>query len=371
MGDSSDALLQLRSRPIDRVLGWHDLCLDGDSIPWILNHIDYFVNQSRGNRSTNELESWAAALCRCIAAMLKENASLETISIRSRIIKIKAKDYVKMIIVLQYNTKLKSILFRYDGRLLRLSNDEDKKKAKILKKKYGIERLPDIELENWAGHPASVRSQPRESEWLRSPLEEQEAVEVDPHKEAPSIPPPPPPPDNFVKIRAYKLNLGSEFIGLSYRQRQQLCLGPFEEPPPYLTYSSSEGSIQVPDSNSQAIQTAQIFRGITVSTDGTILMQNEEATSSDCESKTKRGEKSRQAAGIDKAVDLVGEAMVPGSDKATNLVSIFVVGEYDDIRQLVRDGSKRLREAEGLPDEALLAVNRPRAQKKETMHLMG
>ena len=42
------------------------------------------------------------------------------------------------------------------------------------------------------------------------------------------------------------------------------------------------------------------------------------------------------------------------------MISLVVIGEYDEMKQLVRDGSKKLRDAEGLPDEALLAINRPR-----------
>lgn len=44
----------------------------------------------------------------------------------------------------------------------------------------------------------------------------------------------------------------------------------------------------------------------------------------------------------------------------SNMVSLVVIGEYDEMKQLVRDGAKKLRDAEGLPDEALLAINRPR-----------
>jgi hypothetical protein len=43
------------------------------------------------------------------------------------------------------------------------------------------------------------------------------------------------------------------------------------------------------------------------------------------------------------------------------MVSLVIIGAYDDMKHLVRDGSKKLREADGLPDETLLAVNRPRA----------
>jgi hypothetical protein len=36
------------------------------------------------------------------------------------------------------------------------------------------------------------------------------------------------------------------------------------------------------------------------------------------------------------------------------------MGEYDDMKYLVRDGSKKLREASELPDDSLLAINRGR-----------
>jgi hypothetical protein len=202
-------------------------------------------------------------------------------------------------------------------------------------------------------------------------LKENQEGEDHDENAAPSSIPPPPPPDNAVKIRAYKLNLESAFIDLSRSQRQQLCLGPFEEPPPFLTYSScSEDSIiQNPSSTSAAIKTAQIFRGITVGRDGTILSENERVTSSNCGNKGKLGERSRQADKIDKANDLAEESVLSGKatdlDEASNMVSVFVVGEYDGIKQLVRNGAKKLREAEGLPDEALLAINIPRAQKQD------
>jgi hypothetical protein len=176
---------------------------------------------------------------------------------------------------------------------------------------------------------------------------------------------PPPIPNGAVRTRCYKLNLDSE-INLTSTQRQQIFLGPFTEPPPFLTYTSSEDSES--SATAVAIQTAQIFRGITVARDGTILSQNARATRSNRGNKTKQGEKSRQAAKIDKANDLVDEAIANGTgateDEAAKLVSLIVVGEYDDMKQLVRDGSRKLREAEGLPDEALLQINRARANSK-------
>lgn len=192
-----------------------------------------------------------------------------------------------------------------------------------------------------------------------------EPMEVDSREEAPIIISIPPPPENAVRTRCYKLNLDSKALGLSSTQKQTMWLGPFSEPPPQLTYSLSEDSSQGVSPTSVAIKTAQIFRGITVSRDGTILSQNARATRSNRGNKTKKGEKSRQAAKIDKAKDLVEENILtgkaPDSDEPANMVSLVIVGEYDDMKHLVRDGSKKLREASELPDEALVTLNRPRA----------
>ena len=40
------------------------------------------------------------------------------------------------------------------------------------------------------------------------------------------------------------------------------------------------------------------------------------------------------------------------------MISLVIMGEYDDMKHLVRDGSKQLKCAEGLPDETLLWINR-------------
>jgi len=122
----------------------------------------------------------------------------------------------------------------------------------------------------------------------------------------------PPPPENAIRTRCYKLNLDSEIIGLNATKTSHVHLGPYSEPPPQLTCSSSEDSSVNGNNTSVAIQTAQIFRGITISKDGTILSQNARATRSNRGNKTKRGEKSRQAAKIDKAKDLVEENAATG-----------------------------------------------------------
>lgn len=50
----------------------------------------------------------------------------------------------------------------------------------------------------------------------------------------------------------------------------------------------------------------------------------------------------------------------PDSEDPANMQSLVIMGEYDDMKYLVRDGSKKLREATELPDDSLLAINRGR-----------
>lgn len=183
-------------------------------------------------------------------------------------------------------------------------------------------------------------------------------------------------PDHAVRTRCYKLNLDAADC-ITSSSSKPMFLGPFSETLPTLTFSGDtidEDLYDLDDDDDEdeeankdshelavAIQTAQIFRGITVAPDGTILSQNARATRSNRSAgqKVKLSEKSRQAAKIDKANDLIEQ---DGSD--AKLVSLVVIGEYDDMKYLVRDGSRKLREADGLPDEALLQVNRPRVSSR-------
>lgn len=57
MEDISETSLEFRNRMekeirSNHLLGGHDLMLNDheDSIPWIMDHIDYFTSQSRGNK---------------------------------------------------------------------------------------------------------------------------------------------------------------------------------------------------------------------------------------------------------------------------------------------------------------------------------
>ena len=53
----------------------------------------------------------------------------------------------------------------------------------------------------------------------------------------------------------------------------------------------------------------------------------------------------------------------PGTDDPAQMVSLVVMGEYDEMKFLMRDGAKKLRDAADLPDGALLANNRSRSQQ--------
>ena len=51
------------------------------------------------------------------------------------------------------------------------------------------------------------------------------------------------------------------------------------------------------------------------------------------------------------------------------MMSLVIMGEYDDMKFLVRDGSKKLREASELPDESLLSINKPRGDISASQNL--
>ena len=193
-----------------------------------------------------------------------------------------------------------------------------------------------------------------------------QAMDVEPRD------PPVPLPDHAVRTRCYKLNLDASDALFNAAVAKPIFLGPFSETLPTFSGETMDDDLDDDDEDldkdhhemAVAIQTAQIFRGITVAPDGTILSQNARATRSNRSSaggagKTKLSEKSRQAAKIDKANDLIEQ-----DGTGEKLVSLVVIGEYDDMKYLVRDGSRKLREADGLPDEALLQVNRPRVSRR-------
>jgi hypothetical protein len=89
--------------------------------------------------------SCVSAFLRHIAVMLQENVSLENLIIEMwNFYKIKAEEYFDFFTVFQHNTTLKSLNFGRWG-ILRLTDDEDKQMASLLKKNYALEVLPNIE----------------------------------------------------------------------------------------------------------------------------------------------------------------------------------------------------------------------------------
>jgi len=204
----------------------------------------------------------------------------------------------------------------------------------------------------------------------------------------------PPPPEGSVRTRCYRLNLDAPVV-LSPTHDH---LGPFPYEPP-LHHQPSRSSnrrkseswrsatdamktLQVShsgdtsaESNGKsttqiAISTARIFRGITTDKNGVILSQNARASRSKTnKDRSKQADKSRQGNKIEKAIDIVDEVIHgPGKENTgekSNMLSLVVIGEYDDMKQLVRDGAKKLRDQDGQPDENLLALNRSRQMSQQ------
>jgi hypothetical protein len=107
-------------------------------------------------------ESCLSAFCIDIVAMLQENTALESLSIRS-CNGIKAEEYIKLVTALQHNTTLKTLSIYQDHHWhqnfdlkIRLTEDEDKQMAALLKKNFALERLSEIDLENEAGDVGAI-----------------------------------------------------------------------------------------------------------------------------------------------------------------------------------------------------------------------
>jgi hypothetical protein len=100
--------------------------------------------------------SFVSGFCSRIAAALEENASLESLSVQSlSTSKFKAEDYISLITALQHNKTLKTMQFYSLGRL-QLTADEEKQIAALLKKNYGLESLPNIEMEKLMGDVGTI-----------------------------------------------------------------------------------------------------------------------------------------------------------------------------------------------------------------------
>jgi len=179
------------------------------------------------------------------------------------------------------------------------------------------------------------------------------------------------PPDNATRMRCYRLNLdcapdttgrneGLHHLGPIACTRQRHSWGGGA---PHIGESVSEDS-SAGNGTDIAVSTAKIFRGLTIGRDGTVTSRKMRGSSGP---RGKADEKSRQAAKIDKAKDLVEQAVKKkkgsNTEDDSKMISLVIMGEYDDMKHLVRDGSKKLKDAEGLPDETLLSINRHRHQQ--------
>lgn len=178
----------------------------------------------------------------------------------------------------------------------------------------------------------------------------------------------PPPPEGALRTRCYRLNLEVP-DGLSPTHD---LLGPFVyQTPSHLmpratvSFDDDDDFEEEKSATQIAIETASIFRGISVDSRGNIVGRNERSSRNRGKTQS-TAENSRQSAKIDKANDLVDELAGgfgnENNGSKANMMSIVPIGDYDDLKQMVRDGSKKLRENEGLGDEHLLVFNHSRAR---------
>jgi hypothetical protein len=98
-------------------------------------------------------ESCVATFCTDIGAMLKENASLESLRIR-RYGEFKVEEYVELITALQHNMKLKSLFLSNQYSRRHFTDEEDKQIAVLLQKNYALEII-NLE-EDMAGDVSAI-----------------------------------------------------------------------------------------------------------------------------------------------------------------------------------------------------------------------
>jgi hypothetical protein len=108
------------------------------------------------NVKNDATDSCVATLRSDIACMLQENASLESLCIRSfHTSKIEAEVYFVLVTALQHNTMLKSLSL-VGCYSLTLTHDEDKQLASLLKKNYALESLRQMKPEGMLGNVGAI-----------------------------------------------------------------------------------------------------------------------------------------------------------------------------------------------------------------------
>jgi hypothetical protein len=105
--------------------------------------------------SGSSTDSCVAAFRTNIAAMLQENASLESLSIRKSLNIVKAEEHMALVTALRHNMTLKSLNLKGCQRLT-LTHDEDKRMASLLKNNFALEILPGISLKNLKNRAGDV-----------------------------------------------------------------------------------------------------------------------------------------------------------------------------------------------------------------------
>jgi hypothetical protein len=100
----------------------------------------------------NVTESCVATFCTGIAAMLQENASLQSLRIW-RYAEFKVEEYVELITALQHNMRLKSLFLINRCSRRHLTDEEDKQIAVLLQKNYALEI---INLKNEEGDMRAI-----------------------------------------------------------------------------------------------------------------------------------------------------------------------------------------------------------------------
>jgi hypothetical protein len=123
----------------------NDTVCDENSAMWCRAVSFLRTNKALKSLKVSFPESCVSTLYRHIAAMLQENASLESLSIRDNWNRIQcnAEEYFVLITALQHTRTLKSLHLEGCGSRT-LTHDDNKQMAELLKKNYGLERLPQF-----------------------------------------------------------------------------------------------------------------------------------------------------------------------------------------------------------------------------------
>mmetsp|Transcript_20753 Transcript_20753/g.29591 ORF Transcript_20753/g.29591 Transcript_20753/m.29591 type:complete len:567 (+) Transcript_20753:168-1868(+) len=215
------------------------------------------------------------------------------------------------------------------------------------------------------------------------------------------------PPESAVRTRCYRLNLNTDLFtttnslialggttaaNINTPASPTIVSGPFrcdghaalgdrtvDAVSTYVGFSPSLDDSIADDHRDNTVSTARIFRGLTVNNDGSIVSHHHRSKGAG----PKRDEKSRQSAKIDKAVEMAEDAVRKGETKQiktlssgsrddaeceNKMISLVIFGEYDDMKGLVRDGAKRLKENQNALDEALWALNKQRIANNNMMN---